>query len=444
MSFECIECGYSSAKWLGRCPQCMEWDTFEEIAVEKSSKRETTGMIKTSVKKLNDIKTDIKSRLKSGLVGFDRIIGEGVVKGQVVLIGGPPGVGKSTLFLQLTDKFGGQGKKVMYISGEENPGQIKITADRIGVKGDDVVVIGTSDISEIRKVTRQYEPDILFVDSIQAVVDSNQSGSPGSVSQVKKCGHELTAVAKNTGSVIFMSGQITKQGRIAGPKVLEHIVDTVIYMDILEGNIRIMSAVKNRFGSCGDFVMLSLNSKGLKEMTDSINVIGERNKKIVGQASSCIRTGSRLIDVNLQSLIVDSYFEYPLRRTSGFSRKRLLMLTAMASRHLGLKLGNSDVYLNVSGGTRVNERTTDLGVIGAVYSSFKNTGISTDWMFLGEVGLSGEVHPVKDIDTRVNYGSKKGFKKIILSGYGQGFSGCDSDIEKVYIRNIRQLKQIIN
>lgn len=441
MAFECVECGYSDSKWLGRCPRCNEWDTFVETGKFEEKPAKCKDILDTKAQNLSDVETSRRDRVKTGFEGFDRLLGGGIVEGEVILFGGPPGVGKSTMFLHLADKLGKAGYKVLFVSGEVNPRQLKIHADRLKVNGKNITVIGSGDLVEVEKIIEEIKPDMLFIDSIQAVVDSEYAGSPGSLKQVKKSGQKLTAIAKNTGLMVFISGQITKQGDIAGPKVLEHIVDAVIYMDYLDGDNRVVSAAKNRFGSCGDFVIYSLTPDGLCEIESLDAESIKEHRYITGQVSSCVRVGTRLMVVELQVLAVNSYFEYPLRRTSGFSRERLLMLTAIVEKHLGLKLGLLDIYLNISGGNKVTERVSDLGVAAAIYSSLRNIPVSSKSMFLGEVGLNGEVRPQQDVSERIKFAVRNNFEKVVLSGYGRKINETGIGLE--HIKNISELKNNI-
>lgn len=442
MAFECIECGYAASKWMGRCSRCDQWNTIVEVNGHDENKSGgSVRVLRATAEKLTEVKTSGLKRITSGMAGIDRILGGGVVEGEVVLLGGPPGVGKSTLFLQLADRFAGKGKKVLFVSGEESLSQIKLTADRLKIEGKNITVIATGDLVEVDKVVERIMPDIIFVDSIQAMVDTEHPGGPGTLKQVKESGQKLTAMAKNTGAVILISGQITKQGSIAGPKVLEHMVDAVLYIDSGEGNMRIIGSSKNRFGPCGDFVLYSLTEAGLLEADGYGAIQFKEEDEVIGQISSCIRVGARLIHVELQSLVSASYFEYPLRRTSGYSRQRLLMLTAIAEKHLGLNLGSKDIYMNVSGGNRVTERASDLGVIGAVYSSFKNIPVAADTMFLGEVGLSGEVRPLPDISQRIRYAVTNNFKTVVLSGFGK--VSANPPVKLRYIKSVKELREIL-
>ncbi|MFH1415244.1 MAG: ATPase domain-containing protein [Elusimicrobiota bacterium] len=442
MPFECAECGYTDLKWLGRCPRCMEWNSLVEVGnglqETGSGKHE---ILKGTAQRLSDIETTAaEGRKKSGWKGIDRLLGGGFVDSEVILVGGPPGVGKSTLFIELAGRLVIAGIKVLFVSGEENPEQMKIHAGRLKVSSSDIIVLGSGDLDEVEKSINKYEPDVVFIDSVQAMADPAVSGVPGSMKQVKSCGQRLTSLAKNSRIVMFISGQITKQGDIAGPKVLEHMVDAVVYMDSGEGNMRILSAVKNRFGACGDFVLYYLSETGLEEIEDSDCCRSADPVNITGQSAACVRTGSRLISAEFQVLSAKSYFEYPLRRTSGFSRERLLMINAIAEKHLGLKLASLDIYINVSGGRKVTERAGDLGMICALYSSVKNVPVSQNMIFTGEVGLNGEIRSQQDIAERVKYAERSGFSKAVIPA---GAKIKDSGIKLVYINNISQLDNII-
>ncbi|MDA3793402.1 MAG: AAA family ATPase [Elusimicrobia bacterium] len=441
MAFECVECGYESTKWMGRCPRCDSWDSIVE-----SSKYETkdnavcqTTVATTELKKLSEIKINTEDRIKSGIAGFDRIIGGGLVNQEILLLAGPPGVGKSTLFLQLAQNYSEAGSKVIFVSGEESPSQIKVHAGRLGIGGRGITVIGSGDLGEIKKIVEKEKPDILFVDSIQAVAAPGVTSAPGTLKQVAESGRQLTSVAKNSNTRVIVSGQITKQGSIAGPKVLEHMVDAVIYIDSVEYDTRMITAVKNRFGACGDFALFNLTAKGLKEAGELSGMKAEGS--ITGQVASCVSVGPRLLGVHLQALVSENYFEYPLRRTSGYPRNRLLMLTAIAQKYLGIKPGKFDIYLNVTGHKTVKERSSDLGVITALYSGFKDNPVKGTDMFLGEIGLNGKVLPLKDIRTRIKFAARNNFKRIVFAS--PGIKIKDPGIELKIIDSVKEIRSII-
>ncbi len=440
MSFECVECGYESTNWMGRCPRCSSWDSIVETSKyeTKDSTPSRATVATTELKKLSEIKSNKKERIKSNIDGFDRIT-DGLVKDEILLLAGPPGVGKSTLFLQLAQNYSQGGRKVIFVSGEESPSQIKVHASRLGIKGESIRVIGSGDLGEIKKIIEKEKPEILFVDSIQAVAAPGVNSAPGTIKQVKESGRQLTSVAKNSGIRVMISGQITKQGTIAGPKVLEHMVDAVIYIDSVEHDTRMITAEKNRFGACGDFALFNLTSKGLKEAGELTGL--KADGSITGQTACSVSVGPRLVGVQLQVLVSENYFEYPLRRTSGYSRNRLLMLTAIAQKYLGIKSGKFDIYLNITGHNTVKERISDLGVITALYSGFKDMPIKGTDMFLGEVGLNGKVLPLKDIQNRIKFAVRNNFKRVILSSPRINIK--DPGVELKIIDSVREIKGII-
>ncbi|MGM0568034.1 MAG: ATPase domain-containing protein [Elusimicrobiota bacterium] len=413
--FECVECGYDSVKWLGRCPACGSWDSIVErasfSAADKSGDSEE--LMSCEPVALKDISSEGLEKISSGLRGFDLLLGGGFVAGEVVLLGGPPGVGKSTLFLQVAGSFSKKGKKVLYISGEENPAQIKTHALRLGIEEANISVLSSSKLDAAEDEIKKNSPDIIVVDSIQAVAVSGESTAAGSVKQVKKSTAKLVSIAKNNRCVVFISGQITKQGSIAGPKILEHMVDAVAYMDVIDSDVRIVSTAKNRFGPCGDFLILKLTSSGLREQVQS--PASKAAESMAGQAFVCVKTGARYQYTHIQALVNKSYFEYPLRRTSGFSRQRLLMLSAIASKHMKLNLGTSDIYLNAGGGLKIAERSADIGVLAALYSNIKDLAPPPATVFIGEAGLAGEVSGVNDIERRLKFAAGNSFEKAVVS-----------------------------
>ncbi len=438
--FECVECGYGSVKWLGRCPSCSQWDTVVQVSkfAGGGSQETLEDVIVSEPVRLSEVSSETSEKIKSGLKELDRLFGGGFVEGEVILIGGPPGVGKSTLFLQLAGSFSKSGKKVLYISGEENPSQIKIHASRLGIGGENIILMAVSDLTAAEKEIELNSPDVVIVDSIQAVAVPGESGAPGSLKQVKRSTAKLVSVAKNTKCIVFISGQITKEGSIAGPKVLEHMVDAVSYIDILETDLRIITTAKNRFGACGDFLLYKIGSSGLKEHKQP--AAGAAQESIAGQAVVCVRTGSRFQAARIQALVSESYFEYPLRRTSGFSRERLLMLSAIASRHMGMKLSSSDIYLNVGGGLKISERSADIGVLAALYSNLAGKAPPAGTIFIGEAGLAGEVSPADDIERRLKFAESNKFSTAVISSKN---TAVKSGIKTIRIGKVKELKNII-
>lgn len=443
MSFECAECGYETMKWLGKCPACSEWNTFVELSEEEVDENAPRAdIINLSARTLSEVDIAETARFSTGFSGLDRILGGGAVPGAILLLGGAPGVGKSTLFLQLAGKISGTGKSVLYVSGEESSSQIKIHANRLNIKGDNIKVLSSGSILNIRKEAEAKQPDVIFIDSVQAVADPSGSGAPGTVKQVKMSGQALTVLAKNTGATVFLSGQITKQGDIAGPKLLEHMVDAVLYMEALEGKERVISAEKNRFGSCGDFLLLSMEEKGLLEVETPENTLLERGDSITGRAFTSFRGGRRLTTAEIQVLISEGCFEYPLRRTSGYSRERLLMLAAIAGKYLSLRMGALDIYMNVSGVRKMTERSGDLAAIAALYSASRDIPLPGDILFEGEVGLSGDVRPLQDASERYKFALRNGFSRIILSERNTRIRE-NSSTKCIYIGKLKELADFL-
>jgi DNA repair protein RadA/Sms len=440
MPYECTECGYSNSKWLGRCSQCNEWDSFVEVPDSNDAALQRHSYMDAGVEELSSLQSARLARLTSGYPGLDRLLGGGIVPGEVILLGGPPGVGKSTLFLQLADRLSSAGNSVLFVSGEVNPSQLKLHAERLGVAGQGITVMGSGNIEQINSVIEKESPGIVFVDSIQSVADPAHSSAPGTIKQVKLSGQKLTAAAKNHEIVVVISAQVTKHGDIAGPKLVEHMVDAVMHMDYVQSDARIVSISKNRFGSCGDFIIYSLDQKGLHEVDSAQENILGAEKAHTGQVSGCVKSGERFVAAEIQALTSQSYFEYPLRRTSGFPRERLLMLSAIAAKHLQLKLSSCDLYLNVSGGNKITERENDLGVVASIYSSMESKTVSNRILFVGEVGLNGEVRPHRDTGLRLKFAARCGFTGAVISSYGSP-PECEG-LKIKCIGSISQLKDV--
>ena len=411
--FVCSECGYSSPKWLGRCPSCGKWDTFKEIRAVKG-KHSTSE--RQSPLSLHDIKIRKGERHKTNIDEFDRVLGGGITKGSLVLLGGEPGIGKSTLILQVAKNLVKQGIKILYVSGEESPYQIKMRANRMGIKDEGVFVLSETDIERIHEETDETSPGLLIIDSIQTMYTPDIDSTAGSVSQVRECTQRLLKIAKNKDLSVFIIGHVTKVGAIAGPRMLEHIVDTVLY---LEGDrnhyFRILRAVKNRFGSTNEIGVFEMEEKGLKQIKDpSMLFIKEEGVCVPGTSISCVLEGSRAFLVEIQALTSPTYYGYPQRVSSGIDQRRLSMLLAILEKKLGIPVSNQDVFLNVVGGLKVEERSCDLAVISSIASSLKDFNISEKLLVLGEVGLTGEVRAVPRIKKRIMEAKKLGFKTAII------------------------------
>ena len=413
--FVCSECGYESPKWMGKCPACNTWNSFYEEKLVKSAgtkyekKKEVTPVI------LNDLQGKDVIRSKTGFGELDRVLGGGIVKGSLILLGGEPGIGKSTLILQICDKINGEGQ-VLYVSGEESAEQIKIRADRLGINNKDILFLGETDISLVQEAIIKTNPKLVIIDSIQTMYSDEITSAPGSVSQVREITSKIMRICKENEITTIIIGHVTKDGNIAGPRVLEHMVDTVLY---LEGeryfSYRILRGVKNRFGSTNEIGMFEMQDKGMTEITNPSSIlISEREDNPAGSIIVATMEGTRPLLIEIQSLTSTSVFGMPRRTANGMDYNRLTMLIAVLEKKAGLLLGNQDVYINIVGGIRLNEPAIDLGVVLAAASSYKNIEIPKGVVAIGEVGLTGEVRSVNLIEKRIKEAEKLGFKCCII------------------------------
>ena len=415
--FVCSNCGNESSKWFGRCPACNEWNTCYEEKINNKTSGNGKSIAKNKVipVKLNDVKRQDIVRTSTGFMELDRVLGGGLVKGALTLVGGEPGIGKSTLILQICDKIKGEGK-VLYVSGEESVDQIKLRADRLGINNDDIVFLGETDIDIIQDTILDINPKLVIIDSIQTMYSDEISSGPGSVSQVREITSRIMKMCKQENITTIIIGHVTKDGNIAGPRVLEHMVDTVLY---LEGeryfSYRILRGVKNRFGSTNEIGMFEMKDTGMCEIDNPSSVLlSERNENAAGSIVVASMEGTRPILVELQALTSTSVFGMARRTANGIDYNRLTLLIAVLEKRAGLPLGNQDVYLNVVGGIKINEPALDLGIVLAACSSFKNISIPNDTIAIGEVGLTGEVRSVNMIDKRLKESEKLGFKRCII------------------------------
>lgn len=424
-AFFCKECGYESAKWFGQCPACREWNTFveEPVAKQKQTKgvvdiasvsRTSTNGSEPSI--LSQISTEDADRTPTGIAELDRVLGGGIVQGSLVLVGGDPGIGKSTLLLQMCYELSHKNKKVLYISGEESLKQIKLRAERIGQFSDSLLLLCETNLDVIESTLKKIQPEIVIIDSIQTMYREEIGSAPGSVSQVRESTSILMQLAKGLNISIFIVGHVTKEGVVAGPRVLEHMVDTVLYF---EGDrnaaYRILRGVKNRFGSTNEIGVFEMQEKGLVEVLNpSEYMLSGKPEDASGSVVVCLMEGTRPLLVEIQALVCDSNFGLPRRTAAGTDYNRVNLLMAVLEKRVGIHLSGCDAYVNIAGGLKVNEPALDLGIVMAVVSSFKNRAIDDRTIIFGEVGLAGEVRAVSQAQIRINEAIKLGFETCIL------------------------------
>lgn len=442
--FFCKECGYESAKWLGQCPGCKQWDSFVEEPVIKKSKGSTTLKSTKEPEALSNIKVEKEQRVSSGIGELDRVLGGGIVSGSLVLVGGDPGIGKSTLLLQMCREITNQNRKVLYISGEESLSQIKLRAERLGVFRGELLLLCETDLDLIEDHIHKYKPDIVVIDSIQTMFKEEVSSAPGSVSQVREVTGSLMRIAKGVGVTIFIIGHVTKEGVVAGPRVLEHMVDTVLYF---EGDnyasYRVLRAVKNRFGSTNEIGVFEMKGSGLEEVKNpSEYMLKGRPEGEAGSVVAASMEGTRPILVELQALVCRTNFNMPRRTAAGTDYNRVNLLMAVIEKRVGLQLSDCDAYVNVAGGMRITEPALDLAVITAILSSYKNIALDHKTILFGEVGLTGEIRAVNMAEQRVIEASKMGFEICILPQANKE-SLKDSNMKLIGVRNIQEVMRML-
>ncbi len=417
--FVCQSCGYTSVKWMGKCPGCNEWDTFvEELETPKTANKNESKTISTSSKpqKLSEITFENEDRTKTNISELDRVLGGGIVKGSLVLVGGDPGIGKSTLLLQVADLIARQNKTVLYVSGEESIKQTKLRADRLKAGSDNLLIVAENNLDRILAHIDKVKPDLLVTDSIQTVYHPEVTSAPGSVSQVREATGILMRVAKGMGIATFIVGHVTKSGSIAGPKVLEHMVDTVLYFEGEKHNVyRILRAVKNRFGSTNEIGIFEMSNRGLLEVQNPSNLfLSNRPEEAPGSVVIAAMEGSRPVLIEIQALVSQSSFGNPRRMANGVDYNRVIMLMAVLEKRVGMMISDQDGYVNVVGGMSMDEPAADLAIITAIASSFRNKSVDPETMIFGEVGLTGEIRSVSHAQNRLIESSKMGFKKCVL------------------------------
>ena len=414
----CNECGYQTMKWMGRCPGCNAWGSLTENLIEEKksapAKKTSSGEIRRP-KKIADIHYDNEVRYSTGSGELDRVLGGGMVKGSLILVGGDPGIGKSTLLLQIC-RFVGQTRKILYVSGEESERQIKLRAERLGVESDNLYLMSENDVGTIVETINELAPDVVIIDSIQTMHREEIASASGSVPQVREATNAFMAIAKGQGVSMFIVGHVTKDGALAGPRVLEHMVDCVLYF---EGDrqlpFRILRAVKNRFGSTNEIGVFEMENNGLKEVENpSAMLLEGRPESASGSSVVCVLEGSRGVLAEIQALVTPTGFGNPRRMASGIDLNRVILMIAVLEKRARVNLSNFDVYINVAGGLRIDETAIDLGLCAAMVTGRSDTPIPSDMIFIGEVGLGGELRNVSQIEKRLKEAQKMGFNTAIV------------------------------
>lgn len=448
--FFCKECGYESAKWLGKCPGCNNWNSFVEEKVSKKSGSKLGGSTITStfhsnsqVKKLNEIKVEQTARIDTGYEELNRVLGSGLVEGSLTLVGGEPGIGKSTLIMQICGNLSLHGK-VLYVSGEESEVQVKMRADRLKVNSDDIYFLNETDISQVEEKIADINPKFCIIDSIQTMYDEEVSSVPGSVSQVKEVTGRMMRLAKTQKITVIVIGHVTKDGVIAGPRILEHMVDTVLY---IEGerffSHRIVRGVKNRFGSTNEIGIFDMQDSGMTEVTNMSEVfLDDSQLKLPGTSIIATVEGTSTILLEVQALTTHSYYNMPRRVSNGIDFNRLNMIIAVLEKRCNLNLGSQDIYVNIIGGIKVDEPAVDLGIAMSIVSSFKNIVLDSKTVFLGELGLTGEIRSISNFEKRVKEITKLGYNVIYANK--KQIESLKIKLDNVKLIGVNSIEEVLN
>ena len=445
--FFCQNCGFESSKWMGQCPACKEWNSFAEEP-QASTKKTAAGNVRKDTpqpKTLSEIEMNQTARMSTGMGELDRVLGGGIVQGSLVLVGGDPGIGKSTLLLQVCRNLSDAGKKVLYISGEESLQQIRLRAERMGSFTEHLLILCETDLQAIRETITRLQPQVVVIDSIQTMYNESVSSAPGSVSQVRESTGVLMQIAKTQNITIFIVGHVTKEGVVAGPRVLEHMVDTVLYFEgDRYASYRVLRGVKNRFGSTNEIGVFEMRGSGLAEVANPSEYMLEgKPENASGSIVACTMEGTRPVLLEVQALVCQSSLAFPRRTADGTDLNRVNLLMAVLEKRAGLRVSSCDAYINIAGGIRMNEPALDLGIVLAVASSMKDTPIDEKTIAFGEVGLSGEVRSVTMPEQRVREAKKLGFDTVILPMSCMKQAARVDGIHLTGVRNVREAIQAI-
>lgn len=445
--FFCKECGFESAKWLGQCPGCKQWNVFtEEPIVTKSSSVKAKQAAQGKIQKpsrLSEVVTNEETRMTTKMDELNRVLGGGIVVGSLVLVGGDPGIGKSTLLLQMCKNMVENGRKILYISGEESLKQIKMRAERLGNFGGELLLLSETSLDIVEEQILVMKPEVVIIDSIQTMYKEEIGAAPGSVSQVRETTGTLLRLAKQNGISIFIVGHVTKEGMVAGPRVLEHMVDTVLYFEgDNSASYRILRAVKNRFGSTNEIGVFEMRQNGLAEVPNpSQYMLDGMPKGESGSAVSCAMEGTRPILLEVQALVCKTYFNLPRRTAAGTDYNRVNLLMAVIEKRLGIRLSECDAYVNVAGGMKINEPAIDLALVAVLISSYRNRAIDNETIIFGEVGLTGEVRAIQMAEQRVAEAERLGFKRCILPKVNK--KSIDENNLTIKITGIQNIKELM-
>ncbi|SKA01396.1 DNA repair protein RadA [Selenihalanaerobacter shriftii] len=445
----CQECGHEALKWSGKCDDCGSWNTLVEEIYDKKEEKEKKKkkqqfQSQNKAHKIDEITTTKVGRLETGIGELDRVLGGGIVPGSLTLIGGAPGIGKSTLLLQVSNQISNKYERVLYISAEESAHQVKLRANRLDVSSSDIYILAETNYFLIEEEVKEIDPDLVIIDSIQTIYNPDYDSAPGSVSQVRECTSKLMRLAKTEEISIFLVGHVTKEGAIAGPRVLEHMVDTVLYFDGDQHHLyRILRSVKNRFGSTDEIGIFEMKQQGLIEVLNpSERFVSERPEDISGSVIVSCLEGTRSILVEVQALVSTANFGNPSRMTSGVDHKRVSLILAVLEKRLGLHIQGQDVHINIAGGVQVDEPGIDLGIVVAIISSFRDLSISDDLVVFGEIGLSGEIRAVSQVEKRINEACKLGFKQFIVPE--NNLSSLDLDVTEIDVFGVNQISEVLD